>query len=106
MRPGRYVLVAWILVLLATASPAAAAPEGPLSWAVHVSIAPTWFDPSENPGIITPMMTLYAVHDALVKPMPGNAMAPSLAESWSVSGLGLIQYHPYSSPYEELRLKK
>jgi peptide/nickel transport system substrate-binding protein len=28
---------------------------------------------------------LYAMHDALVKPMPGNLMAPSLAESWTVS---------------------
>ena len=28
---------------------------------------------------------LYATHDALVKPMPGQPMAPSLAESWTVS---------------------
>ncbi len=28
-------------------------------------------------------MVLYALHDGLVKPMPGNALAPSLAESWS-----------------------
>ena len=35
-------------------------------------------------------MILYALHDALVKPMPGNAMAPSLAESWSVSKDGLV----------------
>src|ERR1043166_4932623 len=28
---------------------------------------------------------LYALHDALVKPMPGNPMAPSLAESWTAS---------------------
>ena len=28
---------------------------------------------------------MYALHDALVKPMPGNRMANSLAESWSVS---------------------
>jgi len=26
-------------------------------------------------------MILYALHDALVKPMPGKSMAPSLAES-------------------------
>src|SRR6266436_2317162 len=36
-------------------------------------------------------MILYALHDALVKPMPGNAMAPSLAESWSLSKDGLVQ---------------
>jgi ABC-type transport system substrate-binding protein len=28
---------------------------------------------------------LYGLHDALVKPMPGNLMTPSLAESWTVS---------------------
>ncbi len=55
-----------------------------MTWGVHVSLAPTWFDPAETPGIGTPFMVLYALHDALVKPMPGNAMAPSLAESWSI----------------------
>jgi len=47
-----------------------------MTWAVHVSLAPTWFDPSETSGIITPFMLLYGLHDALVKPMPGNPMAP------------------------------
>ena len=65
------------------------AAEGQLTWAVHVTIAPTWFDPAETPGIVTPFMLLYALHDGLVKPMPGNAMTPSLAESWSVSKDGL-----------------
>ena len=54
-----------------------------MTWAVHISLAPTWFDPAETPGIGTPFMILYALHDALVKPMPGNAVAPSLAESWA-----------------------
>ena len=69
--------------------PATAAPEGQLTFAVHVSLAPTWFDPAETPGVITPFMTLYALHDALVKPMPGNAWAPCLAESWTASKDGL-----------------
>ena len=34
------------------------------TWAVHVSLAPTWFDPAETSGIITPFMVLYALHDA------------------------------------------
>ena len=63
----------------------AAAPQGQLTWGVHVSLAPTWFDPAETPGIITPFMVLYALHDAVVKPMPGEPMAPCLAESWSAS---------------------
>jgi peptide/nickel transport system substrate-binding protein len=63
----------------------AAAPQGQLTWGVHISLAPTWFDPAETPGIITPFMVLYALHDALVKPMPGQPMGASLAESWSAS---------------------
>jgi peptide/nickel transport system substrate-binding protein len=82
------ILLALSLVLIAF-SAGAAAPEGQVTWGVHVSIAPTWFDPAEAPGIITPFMLYYALHDALVKPMPGKAMAPSLAESWSVSKDGL-----------------
>src|SRR5688572_5056919 len=79
-------LVAFLLVATLTVPAlAAAAPEEQLTWAVHVSLAPTWFDPAETPGIITPYMILYAIHDALVKPMPGNSAAPSLAESWKVS---------------------
>jgi peptide/nickel transport system substrate-binding protein len=69
--------------------PSATAPTGQLTWGVHTTLAPTWFDPAETPGIITPFMVLYALHDALVKPMPGNAMTPSLAESWSASKDGL-----------------
>ena len=72
------------------AAPAAAAPDGQITFAVHVSLAPTWFDPAETPGVITPFMMLYALHDALVKPMPGNAWAPSLAESWTASKDGLV----------------
>jgi len=63
----------------------AAAPQGQLTWAVHVSLAPTWFDPAETPGIITPFMELYALHDAMLKPMPGNMATPSLAESYTAS---------------------
>ena len=68
----------------------AAAPQGQLTWAVHVSLAPTWFDPAETPGIITPFMELYALHDAMLKPMPGNMAAPSLAESYTASEDSLV----------------
>lgn len=67
----------------------AAAPDGQLTWAVHVSLAPTWFDPAETPGIITPFLLLYALHDAMVKPMPGNAAEPCLAEGWKTAPDGL-----------------
>src|SRR5215469_919996 len=71
-------------------SAGAAAPQGQLTWALHVSLAPTWFDPAETQAIVTPFMVLYALHDALVKPMPDKLQASSLAESWSASKDGLI----------------
>ena len=85
---GRAALLL-IIVLVASVPAAVAAPEGQLTWAVQFALAPTWFDPAETTGILTPFFVLYAVHDALVKPMPGNPMGPSLAESWSVSTDGL-----------------
>jgi len=63
----------------------AAQPEGQLIWGVHVSLAPTWFDPAETPGTLIPFMVMYALHDAVVKPMPGQPLAPSLGESWTAS---------------------
>ena len=71
-------------------APAVAAPEGQVTWGIHISLAPTWFDPAETTGIVTPFMVLYALHDAVVKPMPGNPLAPSLAESWTISPDGLV----------------
>src|SRR4051812_204118 len=54
--------------------------------ALYVTVAPAWLDPGEvTPGFFTPFWLLYGVHDALVKPMPGNNLAPSLAESWTES---------------------
>jgi len=81
----------WLVLLLAigAALPADAGPEGQVTWAVHVTLVPAWFEPGEAP-IGTAFMVLYALHDALVKPMPGALMAPSLAESWSVSPDGLV----------------
>ena len=67
----------------------AAAPAGQLTVGVHISLAPTWFDPAETAGIITPFMVMYALHDAMVKPMPGQNPGSCLAESWSASEDGL-----------------
>jgi len=78
------------LLLLAFPAPAAAAPEGTLTWGLHVTLAARWLDPAETEAFINPFMVLYAVHDALVKPMPGGDNTPSLAESWSQSKDGLV----------------
>src|SRR4051794_15678833 len=85
----RQLLLLSALGLVAGAPALGAEPKGELTYGVHVSLAPTWFDPAEATGIITPFMILYALHDAMVKPMPGKGLAPSLAESWSVSEDGL-----------------
>ncbi len=79
-----------LLTVIMSPTLGSAAPEGQLTWGVHVSLAPTWLDPAEAPGIVTPYMIYYALHDALVKPMPGQPEAPSLAEAWSVSKDGLV----------------
>src|SRR5256712_6048058 len=78
-----------VVLLAGVPAPAEAAPEGQLTLGLHFSLAPVWFDPADVSGIITPYWILYGLHDALVKPMPGKAMAPSLAESWTVSADGL-----------------
>jgi len=80
-----FALAALGLVAGVSRSAIAGGPAGQLTWGVHVTLAPSWFDPAETPGVITPFMQLYALHDAMAKPMPGNPQAPSLAESWSAS---------------------
>ena len=65
-------------------------PDGQLTIAFDASIAPTFLDPAETPGIGTPFVFLYALHDALIKPLPGNDMAPCVAESWKESPDGLV----------------
>ena len=50
----------------------AAPPQGQITYAVHISLPSTWFDPAETSGIITPYMLLYALHDAMAKGMPGS----------------------------------
>jgi peptide/nickel transport system substrate-binding protein len=89
-RRSRRILVGVVTLVLVAPALALAAPEGEMSWALHFSLAPTLFEPAETPGVVSPFMILYALHDALVKPMPGKIMAPSLAESWSVSSDGLV----------------
>jgi peptide/nickel transport system substrate-binding protein len=40
-------------------------------------------------GTTQPAPIYYALHDAVLKPMPDQPMAPSLAESWSATEDGL-----------------
>jgi peptide/nickel transport system substrate-binding protein len=87
----RLATVVVVLLVLAPAFAAGAGSDAPdqITWAVHTTLVPTYFDPAET-TIITSFMVLYALHDGVVKPMPGKPLAPSLAESWSVSPDGLV----------------
>jgi peptide/nickel transport system substrate-binding protein len=92
MRIARGLVTTLLVLALAVfgaATPGSAA-EGQITWALHFALAPTWFDPAETSGIITPYVVLFALHDAMVKPLPGNPMAPALAESWTMSPDGLV----------------
>jgi peptide/nickel transport system substrate-binding protein len=94
MMPSR-----WLALLAALAAvtlghirslDAQARPAGELVYAWHVSIAPAWFDPADIGNLITPFGVLYALHDALIRPLPGQKIGNSLAESWSESPDGLV----------------
>ncbi len=87
---GRIALVlVSMLAMLGTEVGAQSQPDGQLTIAFDASIAPSFLDPAETPGIATPFAFLYALHDALIKPLPVNNMAPCLAESWRESPEGL-----------------
>ena len=89
----RMALVLMIAVLVASVALGAAGqstPAGELVIAMHVTLAPTWFDPGETPAQITPFGILMALHDALVRPLPGERMGAALAESWTESPDGRV----------------
>ncbi len=82
----RSLLASLVIVLpvLVSATTSQAA-EGELRWGLHVTLAARWLDPAETEALSTPFMVLYAIHDALVKPMPAGMLTPSLAEAWTES---------------------
>ena len=90
-RHARFVRVLIAALVLAAVAPCAAVePSGEVTVSFHVTLAPSWFDPSTAPPQITPFGVMYAIHDALVRPLPGQKMAASLAESWTESRDGLV----------------
>src|SRR5262249_36943575 len=65
--PGPLALAVGAVLALSVAPPAsaqapvapegpAAAPEGRITFAVTITLAPTWFDPAETAGVITPFL--------------------------------------------------
>src|SRR2546430_131284 len=87
---ARVVLLAALAVAAAAAPALAAEPAGDVTVSFHVTLAPSWFDPSTAPPQITPFGIMYAIHDALVRPLPGQKVGNSLAESWTESADGLV----------------
>jgi peptide/nickel transport system substrate-binding protein len=87
MNPIRAIRILLVVTGLATLVPVgrAAAAEGEMRWGLHVTLAAKWLDPAETEAFTTPFMIVYAVHDALVKPLPAGMSTPSLAESWNES---------------------
>ncbi len=86
--------VAWTphtrwLFAAAHAASRSSLPSGELRYALHVTLAPAWFDPAETPAQLIPFAVLYALHDALVRPIPGTRLGAALAESWHESADGL-----------------
>ena len=87
---GLFTTSLLVMALTAAASSGVAASEGQMTWGLHFSPTPTWFDPGEMSATVASYNTLYALHDAMIRPSPGQPMAPGLAESWSVSPDGLV----------------
>jgi len=85
-----WLIVGMVVILGGVHAAGQSQPEGQLVIAFDTTIAPTYLDPAETSGIATPFVFLYALHDALIKPLPGNDMAPCLAESWTESPDGLV----------------
>src|SRR4029450_5390147 len=84
------VVMGMVATLVGLAAVAHSQPEGQLVIAFDTTIASSYLYPAETTGLAAPFVFLYALHDALVKPLPGSPMAPCLAESWTVSPDGLV----------------
>src|SRR2546426_11270572 len=85
-----WLIVGIVIMLGGVHAAAHSQPEGQLVIAFDTTIAPSYLDPAETTGLAAPFVFLYALHDALVKPLPGSPMAPCLAESWTESPDGLV----------------
>ena len=82
-------MIAGIALVLFANAAAVAAPQGTLTWGIHLSLTSRFFDPGETPGTGAPLLLQYAQHDALVRPVAGKSFGLSLAESMSQSADGL-----------------
>ncbi len=88
----RDLLACAAAVLTFASAPAGASQPAPgdavVAW--HVTVTPSWFDPSTVPAQIAPFGMLYAIHDAVLRPLPGQKIGNSLAETWTESPDGRV----------------
>lgn len=71
--------------LASTTLPPRKQPAGSYTYAFNTGFSPAWLDPQEYPAQATPYVVGFAIHDALVRHLPGRPLAPSLAESYEVA---------------------
>ena len=64
MKPAALAVVLLVSLAPALAAGAADVPAEQITWAVHTTLVPTYFDPAET-TIITSFMVLSALHDAV-----------------------------------------
>jgi peptide/nickel transport system substrate-binding protein len=91
---SRWFLVVMVVTGLARAATAQRPPEGTLTLGMPFTLTPALLNPAETTGR-TASIFHYALHDALLKPLPGQPRALALAESWAES--------PDGRPYEFTR---
>lgn len=60
-----------------------------ISYALHLAPTSLFFDPGNTPGTGAPLLIQYALHDGLIRPIRGETVGLSLAESMEEGGDGL-----------------
>src|ERR1043166_6169231 len=89
--PARGSHIAALVSLLASAAVAEAqAPPSQAVIAWHVTVPPAWFDPAAAPPQVAAFGMLYAIHDAVVRSLPGQRIGKSLASGWTESADGRV----------------
>jgi peptide/nickel transport system substrate-binding protein len=75
---GRLAVFGALLGAVVATAPPLAHAQAPkpapdeMRWGLHVTLVSRWLDPAETEAFSTPFMVMYAIHDAMVRPMPAG----------------------------------